>query len=393
MDKFVKRSFLILLLFFVFTSERVLAEEPKKVLILPFEIYSQQDLSYLARAIPEMLTSRLFIPNKIQVIEAEKIEEELKNKKIDKNTAQDLAKKLSADYVIWGSVTVAGEVVSIDAQIMDLSNTKKPAQFFQEIKGLSDLIPQLTRFARKSKNYIEGKEEDFYKEDLSLAMAGAPYYAPGRAHPERGYFGYAPYPVRPIPEEPPVEKAKPRFGGIGDPAYEGGLLGNLVIELSGNKPRVGFAKSEEEGAKGNQTQAPPPYLYYYPPQPYYNYSPPPYYYYQRQPQEEGLLSKMKRWLWPFGEDNTRLVYPQPLYPQPVPITPQGVTSTQQPLPSQPSITPQPQPSISSPQLRVLPPLYHHRSLHPRHLLFLQLPLKPYPHLQGHPAIPGAGNNL
>lgn len=353
----VKRIFLILVFLFILTS-KLSAETPKKVLVLPFEVYSQQDLSYLKKAIPEMLTSRLFSPDKIQVVDPEMVEEELKNyQKINKDVAAELGKKLTADYVIFGSVTVAGDVVSLDAQIMDLSGEKKPAQFFQEIKGLSDLIPQLTRFARKSKNYIEGKEEDFYKEDLSLAMAGGPYYAPGRAHPERGSFGYAPYPVRPVPEEPPIEKAKPRFGGIGDPAYEGGLTGNLVIDLSGNKPRIGFAKSEEEKAKGNQTQAPPPYYYYYPPQPYYNYSPPPYYYYQNQPQEEGLLSKMKKWLWPFGGEEPRPVYPQAIYPQPVPVTPQAPTQTIVPsqvqgeqVPQAQIPTPQPvSPQTSSPQ--------------------------------------------
>jgi len=351
---------------------------PSKVLILPFEVYVPQDLQYLKKAIPEMLTSRLFSPDKIQVIESEVVEEELKNyQKLDRKVAEELGKKLSADYVIWGSVTVLGEVVSIDAQIMDLKGEKKPAQFFQEVKGLSEVIPQITRFARKSKFYIEGKEEDFYREDLSLAMAG-PGFVPGRAHPERGYFGYAPYPVRPRTEEAPVEKAKPRFGGFGDPAYEGGLLGNLVIDLSGNQPRVGFAKSEEERGKGNQTKGPPPYLYYYPPQPYYNYSPPPYYYYQKPPQEEGLLSKMKRWLWPFGEEESRPVYLQPIYPQPIPVSPQlspqpqGFSTqasspsqntaqfpTPQPVPrplappSQPQVSPAPQPT---PQPSVLQPL-------------------------------------
>ena len=341
--------FILLLVLFLDFQGSLKAETIKRVLILPFEIYSQQDLSYLKKAIPEMLTSRLFSPDKIQVIDPEVVEEELKGySKIDKKLAETFGQKLSADYVIFGSVTVAGEVVSIDAQIMDLRGEKKPAQFFQEIKGLSELIPQLTRFAKKSKNYIEGKEEDFYKEDLSLAIAG-PYYIPGKAHPERGYFGYIPYPGRQPVEEPPVERAKPRFSDPEDPIYESGLSKNLVIDLSGNKPRVGFAKSEEEKAKGNQTQAPPLYLSYYPPQPYYNYSPPPYYYYlPKREREEGLFSKMKRWIWPFGEDESRPVYPQAFYPQPVPVNPQA--GPQAPSPS-PSEKINPSSNLSSPQVQ------------------------------------------
>lgn len=350
----MRRGFLIIcltLLFFTVTLGH--SESIKKVLVLPFELYSQQDISFLKKALPEMLTSRLFTPNKIQVIELEKIESELKNySSFDKKAAEEIGKKVGADYVIWGSITLLGDVVSIDAQIMDLSMEKKPAQFFQEIKGLSEVIPQLTRFARKSKRYIEGKEEDFYQEDLSLAFGGQSY-AYGRAHPERGFFGYPYYSVgRPPKEETLVEKAKPRFGGIGDPAYEG-LTKDVVIDLSGPQPRIGIAKEERD----NATKAPQPspsYMYYYPPQPYYNYSPPPYYYYQATPREEGLLSKMKRAIWPFGkEDQPIPVNPPQTIPQINPILPSSQISPQaQSLPSQPQIQPQPQPQIiSQPQFQ------------------------------------------
>lgn len=329
-----------LLIFMLLACKSLWAETPKKVLVFPFEIHAQQDLSYLKKAIPEMLTSRLFSPDKITVLENDKVETELKNYSLlDKKVAEEIAKKLGADYVIWGSLTVIGEVVSIDAQIMDLSQAKKPAQFFQEIKGLSEVIPQLTRFARKAKKYIEGKEEDFYQEDLSLAYGG-PGLMPGRAHPERGYFGYPLYPVRPPKEETPVEKAKPRFGGIGDPAYEG-LTKDIVIDLSGPQPRIGIAREEKANATGKQPGQPPPYMYYYPPQPYYNYSPPPYYYYQAPKEEEGILSKIKSALWPFGREEKRYT-PQPMYPQPVPVLPPPTPLAPKEATTQPKITPKPQ---------------------------------------------------
>ncbi len=351
----MRKIFLILLLTFLFPLF-LWSQELKRVLVLPFEVYSQQELSYLKKAIPEMLASRLFSPEKILVIEPEKVEPYLKKySQLDKKVVQEIAKELEANYVIWGSVSVIGEVVSIDAQIIELRGEKKPGQFFQEVKGLSEVIPQLSRFARKAKKYIEGKEEDFYQEELSLAMGGGPF-VPGRYHPERGYLGYPLYPIRAPKEEIPIEKAKPRFGGIGDPTYEG-LTKDLVIELSGNQPRIGFARSEEDKAKGNQTSTPSPYLYYYPPQPYYNYSPPPYYYYPAQPQEEGFLSKMKRTLWPFSKEEVKPI-PLAPQPQPVPLSPQPLPPQPKPhqpqsLSVQPLIQPQPQPVLNPPQ----PPNY------------------------------------
>ncbi|MFN3920781.1 MAG: hypothetical protein ACK4K4_00015 [Caldimicrobium sp.] len=354
----MKRELLVIILFLLFLTVKFgHTEETKKVLVLPFEIYAQQDISFLKKALPEMLTSRLFTPNKIQVIELDKIESELKNyTSLDKKVAEEIAKRIGADYVIWGSITLLGDVVSIDAQVMDLSMEKKPVQFFQEIKGLSEVIPQLTRFAKKAKRYIEGKEEDFYQEELALPFGGQAY-AYGRAHPERGYFGYPLYPIRPPKEENTVEKAKPRFGGLGDPAYEG-LTKDVVIDLSGAQPKIGIAKEERD----NSTKTPketPPYMYYYPPQPYYNYSPPPYYYYQASPQDEGLLSKMKSAIWPFGKEK-RIQTPPPQVQTVPQINPsQGTLPIPQPSPSPQAQTPHTENPISP-----IPPTQPQRAREP-----------------------------
>ncbi len=330
----MKIGLVLKLLICLFLSPTLLrAQEPYKVLVLPFEVFAGQDLSYLKKAIPEMLSTRLFTPGKIVAIEQERVERELsKLPKLDRNAIKELGRTLGADYVIWGSITQVGELISIDAQIMDLQDKKKEVRFFQEVRSLSEVIPQLTRFSRKARKYIEGKEEDFYQEDLAL-YPSPQAFLPGRMHPERGFLPYgAPFP-RPISEESVVERAKPRFGDHGDPAYEG-LTKDLVIDLSGPQPRVGFAKGERDNAtqaRAQQAQTLPPYYYYYPPQPNYNYSPPPHYFYQQQT-EEGIFSRIKRALWPFGKKET----PMRPMPHPIPVHPQAI---------QPQITPQqtPQP--------------------------------------------------
>jgi TolB-like protein len=298
----------------------------KKVLILPFEVYSQPEYSYLKEAIPEMLVSRLFLPSKIEIVDMEKVKEEVKTyEKINKNVAEDLGKKFGADYAIWGSVTVLGEKVSIDAQIMNLSGEKKPVQFFQEINNISEIISQLSRFAQKARMYIEGKEEDFYREPY-YAMAP---YGVSKEHPERGYYYYYPYlyPWTPVERKPKVTRGKNPYAD-----YEPeGLTSKLVLDLS--KGTIGWAEDEEEKNKNaNATAMAPNYPPMYPPQPYYPYSPPPYYYYHQE--DEGVLSKLWSRIWPFGEkENTPKYYTQ------VAPAPQPYTS------SQPQLIPQPQPQV------------------------------------------------
>lgn len=338
----MRKGFLFAILVIFFLCFKVFAKEGnsevKKVLILPFEIYSQPEYSYLKEAIPQMLVSRLFLPSKIEVVDIEKVKEEVKvYEKINKNVAEDLGKKFGADYAIWGSVTVLGETVSIDAQIIDLSGEKKPAQFFQEIKSVSEIISQLSRFAQKAKMYIEGKEEDFYREPY-YAMAP---YGLSKEHPERGYYYYYPYlyPRAPVKKKPKVSRAKSPYGDFG----EEGLTKNLVIDLS--KGIIGWAEDEDEEEKNKNTNATamaPNYPPMYPPQPYYPYSPPPYYYYYQE--DEGVLSKLWSRIWPFGEkENTPKYYTTQVAPAPQPYT-----NSQPQSNPQPQVQSQPQP-YTSPQ--------------------------------------------
>jgi len=343
-----KRLIFIILILFL-TCFKVFAEEGssviKKVLILPFEIYSNPEYSYLKEAIPEMLVSRLYLPSKIEIIEMDKVKEEVKNYgKINKNIAEEIGKKFGANYVIWGSITVLGETVSIDAQILDVSGEKKPAQFFQEIKDVSEIISQLSRFAQKARMYIEGKEEDFYKEPYYAMVP----YGSSKDHPERGYYYYAPYlyPQVPVERKPKVTRAKSPYGDLG----EEGLTRNLVIDLS--KGTIGWAEDEEEKNKNtNATAMVPNYPPMYPPQPYYPYSPPPYYYYYQE--DEGVLSKLWSHLWPFGEkEKTPRYYTTQIAPAPQPYT-YSQPAYPQPQSSQPQVT-QPQTSVE-PQRQTLPP--------------------------------------
>lgn len=311
-------SFIILSIFLI--CFKVLAEESnleiKKVLVLPFKIYSQSEYSYLEEAIPEMLATRLFSPSKIEIIEIERVKEEVKNyEKINRKIAQEIGNKFKVDYIIWGSITILGKTVSIDAQIMNLSGNKKPVQFFQEMKDVSEIIPQISRFAHKARRYIEKGEEDFYQEEPYYAMVP---YGLSKDHPERGYYYYAPYlyPTKPQKTKPKVTRAKSPFGDFAEES----LTKNLVIDIS--KGTIGWAEDEEEKKnKENATATVPNY----PPQPYYPYSPPPYYYYQ---EDEGILSKLWSRIWPFGGKEKTPKYSTQVIPAPQIKTPKQSSSSQ-----------------------------------------------------------------
>lgn len=328
-------------------------EQIHKVLVLPFEVYADREFQYLKEAIPQMLISRLFVSTNIEVVDLEKVKEKTKGlARINTQQALEIGRLFNANYVILGSVTILGDTVSIDAQVLDLSEKKKPVQFFQEIRGVSEIIPQLTRFALKAKSYIEGSEEAFYKAEPFYGQVG---YSISREHPERGYMYYFPYlyPPRPQEERPKVTRAR----GFYDVEIEDALTKGLVIDVT--RGTVGWAEDEQErqkDKKGNFTQGNatmPQYPYYYPPQPYFSYSPPPYYYYQ---EEEGILSKILGQI-PFFKERkratpqyyqTQVINVPQLPPQPT-AHPQPQTSPPLQPQSPPQISPQPQ-GQTQPQL-------------------------------------------
>ena len=121
-----RRVFITFLFFVLFLMSPLYASEkstvkPEKVLILPFKVFAKQDYAYLKDAVPEMLASRIFIPSKVEPIDPEKVKK-IKDLKlpITQDKARESAKRFHARYVIWGSITVLGNSVSIDARLMML---------------------------------------------------------------------------------------------------------------------------------------------------------------------------------------------------------------------------------------------------------------------------------
>ncbi len=55
--------------------------------------------------------------------------------------------KLGADYVLFGSLTVIGSSVSIDAKMVDVSGEKETLSFFNQSQGMDQVIPAVNLFA------------------------------------------------------------------------------------------------------------------------------------------------------------------------------------------------------------------------------------------------------
>jgi len=132
-----------------------------RVAILPFTVNAQdgKDYTFLQKGVGAMLSSRLSWPGKVSVIalnETSKVLETTQGFSGD-SKALLVAAKLRADYVLYGSLTVLGRSVSIDAKLLDVSGRKEPVSFFQQCSVMDEVIPAINRFATQVNAAVFGR--------------------------------------------------------------------------------------------------------------------------------------------------------------------------------------------------------------------------------------------
>jgi TolB-like protein len=98
----------------------------KTLAILPFTMNSERNLDFLREGIMDMLSSRLAWKDKLKIIEKGVVKKEFATVPGPMNEAKALDHRESAgaDFVIFGSLTVFGESVSLDAKILDVKKSE-----------------------------------------------------------------------------------------------------------------------------------------------------------------------------------------------------------------------------------------------------------------------------
>ena len=76
---------------------------------------------------------------------------------LNEAAARQIGKALGADYVLFGSLTVFGDSVSMDAQMVDLTGDKAPVTVFAQTKGMNEVIPRINDFAQDINSQIFGR--------------------------------------------------------------------------------------------------------------------------------------------------------------------------------------------------------------------------------------------
>jgi TolB-like protein len=123
--------------------------KPLQVAIVPFKVNAEKDLSFLKDGIVDMLSSRLYWEDKVAVVNRQTVDKAATSVAgtLNESNARKLGEKLGADYVLFGSLTVFGNSVSIDAKMVDVTGKKQPLTFFNQSQGMDQVIPAVNLFA------------------------------------------------------------------------------------------------------------------------------------------------------------------------------------------------------------------------------------------------------
>ena len=179
-----KRLFIFVLVFslVVMAAEGVMADEPSRVVVVPFKINADRDLSFLKDGILDMLTSRLSWEDKVVVVAREETNEAIRgvSMPLNEETARGIGAKLQAGYVLFGSLTMFGNSVSLDGKMVDVRQKEPTLTFFKQTSTVDEVIPQINLFAGEIQEKIFGRPVAAPRQ-----VAQAPGQPDIYAHPEK----------------------------------------------------------------------------------------------------------------------------------------------------------------------------------------------------------------
>ncbi len=154
-------------------------QQVKTVAVIPFQMNTPKDLLYLQDGIWDMLRSRLAWPGKVQVLDKALVLDAAKSPAVVQNVeaARSMARRLKADYVLYGSVTALGEAVSLDATVVSAVSEEAPLQLPYQSPNLSQLIPTVNRLA-------EDVNRQIFNRSTATSTQPPTAESPSTRHPE-----------------------------------------------------------------------------------------------------------------------------------------------------------------------------------------------------------------
>lgn len=142
MVKYMICKYLKILIFIIviaFSCNYACAEDTKRIVILPFDIHSKTDAEQLQNQITSNLAKELLKAESIRIVNREEWHNLITGKTIDENLIQQVGEKTGADFVVTGSLTKIGKLISADVRVIDVSRTEESQSIYAQGMGMENI--------------------------------------------------------------------------------------------------------------------------------------------------------------------------------------------------------------------------------------------------------------
>jgi len=135
------------------------AAAAKTVAIVPFKVNSEKDVNFIRDGIYDMLSSRLYKEGEVEVLSRQQVEKALASVSggFTESKARDFGRLLGADFVLFGSLTVLGNSISLDSKMVDAAGAKPTLSFFEQSEDAGGIVSRVNQMAAEINDKIFGR--------------------------------------------------------------------------------------------------------------------------------------------------------------------------------------------------------------------------------------------
>ncbi len=142
-------SYLVVALVLASAAVQAHAVEQVRILVLPFSVYSEQNLSYLEDEIRSVLGGDLQAQG-AGLVTWETTSADVRSLVAEGNEAlRAMAREQGADFLVWGSLTRVGQHFSLDASLLGVHTEGPPEHFYVEGQGMENLPASLEKLSQE----------------------------------------------------------------------------------------------------------------------------------------------------------------------------------------------------------------------------------------------------
>ncbi|MBF0203990.1 MAG: VCBS repeat-containing protein [Desulfamplus sp.] len=168
---YISAQFTMIIILSIFTimlcSNTLFADtgtKSKRVAIFPFEVMSKEDVGFIGKGMGKMLCSRIGADNTTEVICLDRLPSEYGLDISGSSSGSAILGKIAGitelngvDFILTGTITIAGESVSSDARLVDIIRPEQVKYINAAGTGMGDIINHASAIAEKVRESIHGK--------------------------------------------------------------------------------------------------------------------------------------------------------------------------------------------------------------------------------------------